>query len=104
MEKEEPEHDPTSARGGMATLGRGSKVYSRGAEFHEATVSNLHPLGDTDRRPAPAKRPRGMPVRIPPRQESDALRDWGIGTGDRDRDTALICALTLVFDAIGTRP
>jgi len=45
-----------------------------------------------------------MPVRIPPRQESDALRDWGIGTGDRDRDTALICALTLVFDAIGTRP
>src|SRR5207302_1487919 len=39
MEKEEPEHDPTAARGGMATLGRGSKSCRRGAEFHEATVS-----------------------------------------------------------------
>ena len=33
-----------------------------------------------------------------------ALRDWGLGTDDRDRETALNYALTLVFDAIGTRP
>jgi TetR/AcrR family transcriptional regulator, cholesterol catabolism regulator len=33
-----------------------------------------------------------------------ALRDWGLGADDCDRDTALNYALTLVFDAIGTRP
>ena len=33
-----------------------------------------------------------------------ALRDWGLGTDDRDRDTALNYALTLVFDAISPRP
>ena len=33
-----------------------------------------------------------------------ALRDWGLGADDRDRETALNYALTLVFDAIGTRP
>jgi len=33
-----------------------------------------------------------------------ALRDWGLGTDDRDRDTALNYALTLVFDAISARP
>jgi AcrR family transcriptional regulator len=33
-----------------------------------------------------------------------ALRDWGLGADDRDRETALHYALTLVFDAIGTRP
>ena len=33
-----------------------------------------------------------------------ALRDWGLGTDDRDRDTALTYALTLVFDAISARP
>jgi len=33
-----------------------------------------------------------------------ALRDWGLGTDDRDRDTAINYALTLVFDAIGARP
>jgi AcrR family transcriptional regulator len=32
-----------------------------------------------------------------------ALRDWGLGADDRDRETALNYALTLVFDAIGTR-
>src|SRR3989442_509159 len=36
---------PHFRKGGMATLGRGSKFYSRGAEFHDATVSNPHPLG-----------------------------------------------------------
>ena len=30
-----------------------------------------------------------------------ALRDWGLGSDDRDRETALNYALTLVFDAIG---
>ena len=30
-----------------------------------------------------------------------ALRDWGLGNDDRDRETALNYALTLVFDAIG---
>ena len=33
-----------------------------------------------------------------------ALRDWGLGTDDRDRDTAINYALTLVFDAISARP
>ncbi len=33
-----------------------------------------------------------------------ALRDWGLGTDDHDRDTAINYALTLVFDAIGARP
>lgn len=33
-----------------------------------------------------------------------ALRDWGLSTGDSDRETALNHALTLVFDAIGARP
>ena len=33
-----------------------------------------------------------------------ALRDWGLGADDRDRETALNYALTLVFDAISTRP
>jgi AcrR family transcriptional regulator len=33
-----------------------------------------------------------------------ALRDWGLGADERDRETALNYALTLVFDAIGTRP
>ena len=33
-----------------------------------------------------------------------ALRDWGLGTDDRDRETALNYALTLVFDAISARP
>ncbi len=33
-----------------------------------------------------------------------ALRDWGLGADDRDRDTALNYALTLVFDAISARP
>ncbi len=33
-----------------------------------------------------------------------ALRDWGLGADDRDRETALNYALTLVFDAIGPRP
>ena len=33
-----------------------------------------------------------------------ALRDWGLGADDRDRDTALNYALTLVFDAIAARP
>ena len=33
-----------------------------------------------------------------------ALRDWGLGADDRDRETTLNYALTLVFDAIGTRP
>jgi AcrR family transcriptional regulator len=33
-----------------------------------------------------------------------ALRDWGLGHDDRDRETALNYALTLVFDAIRTRP
>jgi len=33
-----------------------------------------------------------------------ALRDWGLGADDRDRETAINYALTLVFDAIGTRP
>ncbi len=32
-----------------------------------------------------------------------ALRDWGLGNDDRDRETALNYALTLVFDAIGVR-
>ncbi len=32
-----------------------------------------------------------------------ALRDWGLGTDDRDRETELNYALTLVFDAISTR-
>jgi len=31
-------------------------------------------------------------------------RDWGLGTDDRDRDTAINYALTLVFDAISARP
>jgi AcrR family transcriptional regulator len=29
-----------------------------------------------------------------------ALRDWGVGMSDLDRDKALDCALTLIFDAI----
>src|SRR6266403_4353189 len=33
-----------------------------------------------------------------------ALRDWVLGTDDRDRDTAINYALTLVFDAISARP
>src|SRR5437016_13031063 len=33
-----------------------------------------------------------------------ALRDWGLGTDDHDRDTAINYALTLVFDAISARP
>ena len=33
-----------------------------------------------------------------------ALRDWGLGNDDRDRETALNYALTLVFDAISARP
>ena len=33
-----------------------------------------------------------------------ALRDWGLGTDDRDRETELNYALTLVFDAISARP
>src|SRR5262245_46438098 len=33
-----------------------------------------------------------------------ALRDWGVGTDARDRDTALDYALMLVFDAINVRP
>src|SRR5262249_50516153 len=33
-----------------------------------------------------------------------ALRDWGLGTDERDRETELNCALTLVFDAISVRP
>ena len=32
-----------------------------------------------------------------------ALRDWGLGNDDRDRETALNYALTLVFDAISAR-
>jgi len=32
-----------------------------------------------------------------------ALRDWGLGTDARDRETALGYALTLVFDAIAVR-
>src|SRR5262245_56291624 len=32
-----------------------------------------------------------------------ALRDWGLGHDDRDRETALNYALTLVFDAIEAR-
>lgn len=32
-----------------------------------------------------------------------ALRDWGLGNDDRDRETALNYALTLVFDAIDAR-
>jgi AcrR family transcriptional regulator len=32
-----------------------------------------------------------------------ALRDWGLGADDRDRETALNYALTLVFDAIDAR-
>jgi AcrR family transcriptional regulator len=32
-----------------------------------------------------------------------ALRDWGLGHDDRDRETALNYALILVFDAIGVR-
>jgi AcrR family transcriptional regulator len=32
-----------------------------------------------------------------------ALRDWGLGTDARDRETALGYALTLVFDAIARR-
>ena len=32
-----------------------------------------------------------------------ALRDWGLGADDRDRETALNYALTLVFDAIDSR-
>jgi AcrR family transcriptional regulator len=32
-----------------------------------------------------------------------ALRDWGLGHDERDRETALNYALTLVFDAIGAR-
>ena len=32
-----------------------------------------------------------------------ALRDWGLGADDRDRETALNYALTLVFDAIAAR-
>jgi AcrR family transcriptional regulator len=32
-----------------------------------------------------------------------ALRDWGLGNDERDRETALNYALTLVFDAIGVR-
>lgn len=32
-----------------------------------------------------------------------ALRDWGLGADEQDRDTALDYALTLVFDAIETR-
>jgi AcrR family transcriptional regulator len=33
-----------------------------------------------------------------------ALRDWGVGTDGRDRDTALDYALMLVFDAVSVRP
>src|SRR5215813_14379581 len=33
-----------------------------------------------------------------------ALRDWGLGTDERDRETELNYALTLVFDAISPRP
>lgn len=33
-----------------------------------------------------------------------ALRDWGLGADDSDRETALNHALTLVFDAIEQRP
>jgi TetR/AcrR family transcriptional regulator, cholesterol catabolism regulator len=33
-----------------------------------------------------------------------ALRDWGLGADDCDRETALNYALTLVFDAIAARP
>jgi TetR/AcrR family transcriptional regulator, cholesterol catabolism regulator len=33
-----------------------------------------------------------------------ALRDWGLGADDCDRETALNYALTLVFDAIAVRP
>ena len=33
-----------------------------------------------------------------------ALRDWGLGTDERDRETALSYALTLVFDALGAPP
>jgi AcrR family transcriptional regulator len=32
-----------------------------------------------------------------------ALRDWGLGADERDRETALNYALTLVLDAIGAR-
>jgi AcrR family transcriptional regulator len=32
-----------------------------------------------------------------------ALRDWGLGTDEQDRETALDYALTLVFDAIARR-
>jgi TetR/AcrR family transcriptional regulator, cholesterol catabolism regulator len=33
-----------------------------------------------------------------------ALRDWGLGADERDRETALNYALTLVLDALGARP
>jgi hypothetical protein len=33
-----------------------------------------------------------------------ALRDWGLGADDLDRETALDYALTLVFDAVSPRP
>jgi hypothetical protein len=39
-----------------------------------------------------------------PRPGRDSPRDWGLGTDDRDRETALAYALTLVFDTIGARP
>jgi AcrR family transcriptional regulator len=33
-----------------------------------------------------------------------ALRDWGLGADERDRETALNYAVTLVLDALGARP
>ena len=37
------------------------------------------------------------------RSRLGSLRDWGLGNDDRERETALNYALTLVFDAIGVR-